>query len=99
VRAAPGGQARELGPLSTDEQRYLMDKVLDRWSVGKGDGPEGAAELVRSLRDNHLAGYFHLLEPDSPEVLLFLRLMARAIAADAARTIPGGGPVLLTLAK
>jgi hypothetical protein len=26
------------------EPRYLMDKVLDRWSAGKGDGPGGAAD-------------------------------------------------------
>jgi hypothetical protein len=62
--------------------------------------PKRSRSLRGFAREAHdLAGYFHLLEPDSPEVLLFLRLMARAIAADAARTIPGGGPVRVDLGK
>jgi hypothetical protein len=49
VRDALDGKTQELGYLTPDEQRYLMDQVLARWSRGKGAGPGGAAELVQSL--------------------------------------------------
>jgi hypothetical protein len=28
----------ELGLLSADEQRFLLDRVLDRWTAGRGEG-------------------------------------------------------------
>jgi hypothetical protein len=53
--------------------------------------------LAREARE--LAGLFHLVTPDAPEVLSFLQLMARSIAAEAARAIRGGGPVRVDLGK
>jgi LysM repeat protein len=57
VREALDGKSKELGALSTDEQRYLLNKVLDRWSAGGGDGPGGAAELAQAVNgDRRLSG-------------------------------------------
>ena len=59
MREALTGHAEQLGSLSRDEQRYLMDKMIDRWSAGKGDGPGGARDLEQSLNDNRqLSGMF-----------------------------------------
>jgi hypothetical protein len=52
VREALDGKTSELGRLTADEQRYLLDRVLDRWSEGRGAGPGGAADLVQSLGNN-----------------------------------------------
>lgn len=41
----------ELGSLNTDEQRFLLDGVLDRWTAGRGEGISGGAQLSRSLDD------------------------------------------------
>jgi Immunity protein 49 len=62
--------------------------------------PERPRNLSSFARDAwSLAGLFHRVKPDAPEIPLFLRIMARAIAADAARLIPGGGPVRVDLCK
>lgn len=49
VKGALDGKTSQLGPLTGNEQSYLMSQVLDRWTAGKGDGPGGAAELAQSL--------------------------------------------------
>lgn len=48
VIGALRGQS-ELGALDQQQQRLLMDQMLDRWTAGRGDGPGGAARLARSL--------------------------------------------------
>jgi hypothetical protein len=99
VRAALSGQAKELGPLSTDEQRYLMDKVLDRWSAGQGDGPGGAAELAQSLGDKQLSDMFAgrlsaeaaklMQRPAGNGGINDPHAEARAYALDAIQTVSG----------
>ena len=68
-------------------------------------------ELRESLRERprnlsifakearRLAGLFHMVSQDAPEVSLFLRLQARAVGADAARRAPGDRPVQVDLGK
>jgi hypothetical protein len=70
---------------------------FDVWPESLRKGPGNLISFAREARE--LAGLFHLATPDAPEVLSFLQLMARAIAAEAARAIPGGGPVPLDLGK
>jgi hypothetical protein len=41
----------ELGPLDPDEQRLLLDRVLDRWTAGRGEGISGSVQLSRSLEN------------------------------------------------
>jgi Domain of unknown function (DUF4781)/DNA/RNA non-specific endonuclease len=48
VIGALRGQS-ELGALDQQQQRLLMDRMLDRWTAGRGEGPGGAARLARSL--------------------------------------------------
>jgi hypothetical protein len=55
------------------------------------------AAFARGAR--RLAGMFHVIEPDAAEVALFVRLAARAIAADAARHGGGDTPVRVDLGK
>ena len=50
VIGALRGQS-ELGALDQQQQRLLMDRMLDRWTAGRGEGPGGAARLSRSLGD------------------------------------------------
>ncbi|GLS46838.1 DUF4781 domain-containing protein [Methylobacterium brachythecii] len=50
VRDALAGKS-ELGPMSTDEQRVLADRMIDRWDAGRGDGPSGPMQLVEALGD------------------------------------------------
>ena len=50
VIGALRGQS-ELGALDQQQQRLLMDQMLDRWTAGRGEGPGGAARLSRSLAD------------------------------------------------
>jgi hypothetical protein len=50
VIGALRGQS-ELGTFDQQQQRLLMDQMLDRWTAGHGDGPGGAARLSRSLGD------------------------------------------------
>jgi Domain of unknown function (DUF4781)/DNA/RNA non-specific endonuclease len=50
VIGALRGQS-ELGALDQQQQRLLMDRMLDRWTAGRGEGPGGAARLARSLGD------------------------------------------------
>src|SRR5690606_27495711 len=38
-----------LGALDRPEQAYLVDRMLDRWASGEGDGPMGAHDLTRAL--------------------------------------------------
>jgi Immunity protein 49 len=68
-------------------------------------------ELRESLRERprnlsifanealRLAGLFLVVNPDGPEVSLFLRLLARAVGADVARRASGAGPVQVDLGK
>ncbi|MDI4231943.1 DUF4781 domain-containing protein [Bradyrhizobium sp. Arg237L] len=50
VKDALRGQS-ELGPLNAEEQRFLLDRVLDRWTAGRGEGICGTVQLSRSLDD------------------------------------------------
>ncbi|WP_343714947.1 DUF4781 domain-containing protein [Inquilinus sp.] len=52
VRNALNGQSTELKGLNTDEQRYLLDRMLDRWSDGKGGGLGQASDLTKALGDS-----------------------------------------------
>lgn len=51
VRNALNGQSTELRGLNGDEQRYLLDRMLDRWSSDKGGGLGQATSLAKSLGD------------------------------------------------
>ncbi|MGO1073884.1 DUF4781 domain-containing protein [Inquilinus sp. CA228] len=51
VRNALNGQSTELRGLNADEQRYLLDRMLDRWSDGSGGGLGQASSLADSLGD------------------------------------------------
>jgi hypothetical protein len=59
--------------------------------------PRNLSNFAKEAR--RLAGLFHMVSPDAPEVSLFLRLLARAVGADAARRAPGDGPVQVDLGK
>ncbi|MDE5453991.1 DUF4781 domain-containing protein [Bradyrhizobium sp. CSA112] len=50
VIGALRGQS-ELGALDQQQQRLLMDRMLDRWTAGRGEGPGSASRLSRSLDD------------------------------------------------
>lgn len=50
VKEALRGES-DLGTLQPNEQRYVLDRMLDRWSAGRGDGPSGANRLSHSLGD------------------------------------------------
>lgn len=52
VRNALNGQSTELKGLNADEQRYLLDRMLDRWSDGKGGGLGQASSLANALGDS-----------------------------------------------
>ncbi|MGO4724054.1 MULTISPECIES: DUF4781 domain-containing protein [unclassified Inquilinus] len=52
VREALKGHSTELRGLTPDEQRYLVDRMLDRWSDGKGGGLGEAGHLADSLGDS-----------------------------------------------
>jgi Immunity protein 49 len=56
-------------------------------------------ENLRSISGDafELAAFAHLLTPDTPDLWNFLRLSARAAAADGARQSPGAGPVTVDL--
>jgi hypothetical protein len=41
----------ELGPLNAELQRFLLDRVLHRWTAGRGEGICGTVQLSRSLDD------------------------------------------------
>ncbi|MDQ8726896.1 DUF4781 domain-containing protein [Bradyrhizobium sp. LHD-71] len=62
----------ELGALDRPQQQLLMDGVLDRWTAGEGEGPGGAARLVRSL-------------DDAPELRAFVAERTALEAAELAR--------------
>lgn len=47
---ALSGNSR-LGALDRPEQAYLVDRMLDRWAAGRGDGPGGAYNLATNLGD------------------------------------------------
>ncbi|WID99718.1 DUF4781 domain-containing protein (plasmid) [Bosea vestrisii] len=49
VEALRGGS--RLGGLDRPEQAYLVDRMLDRWAAGRGDGPGGAHRLATNLGD------------------------------------------------
>jgi hypothetical protein len=51
VRNALNGQSTELRGLNADEQRYLLDRMLDRWSDGKSGGLGQSSSLADSLGD------------------------------------------------
>lgn len=44
------GESR-LGVLDRPQQAYLVDRMLDRWAAGRGDGPGGAYRLATDLGD------------------------------------------------
>jgi hypothetical protein len=50
VVGALGGEST-LGPVDRPEQAYLVDRMLDRWAEGRGDGPGGAYNLATNLGD------------------------------------------------
>ncbi|WP_051379303.1 DUF4781 domain-containing protein [Bradyrhizobium murdochi] len=50
VIGALRGQS-ELGELDQQQQLLLMDRMLDRWTAGRGEGSGGVARLARSLGD------------------------------------------------
>src|SRR5262249_32252063 len=79
------------------EQTHERIADLDALRESLPERPRNLSGFAREARA--LAGLFHVASRDAPEVLLFLRLMARAIGADAARLIPGGGPVRVDLGK
>jgi len=84
----------------------MSDKVLfeqiDKGIASLDSLRESLHERPRNLNEfahdaRRLAGQFHVVKPNAPEVLSFLRLMARAIGADAARHGPGDRPVQVDL--
>lgn len=92
--------ARHDTGLSLETVAGMVRQRLDSLEILRTVLLERPRSLGGFARETHaLAGYFHVLKPDAPEVGLFLRLTARAIAADAARTIPGAGPVLVDLGE
>jgi Immunity protein 49 len=86
--------------MSREELVEQAHERIEDFDALRESLPERPRNLSSFARDAHaLAGLFHRIRPDAPEILLFLRIMARAIAADAARLIPGGGPVRVDLGK
>jgi hypothetical protein len=79
------------------ERTHQRIADLDALRESLAERPHNLHGFARDAYE--LAGLFHRVRPDAPEVLLFLRIMARAIGADAARLIPGGGPVRVDLGK
>lgn len=70
---------------------------LDELRESLRQRPRNLSSFAKEAR--RLAGLFHMVRPDAPEVSLFLRLYARAVGADAARRAPGEGPVQVDLGK
>jgi hypothetical protein len=59
-----------------------------------------ASNLRSFARDaRKLAGLFHALKPDSPEVRVFLQIAARAIGAAGVRLLPGEAPLEVDLGR
>jgi hypothetical protein len=73
-------------------ERTSFLRALRESLVGRPGNLVSFANEARAL-----AGLSHLATPDTPEIVSYLRMMARAIAAAAARAIPGGGPVRIDL--
>jgi hypothetical protein len=71
----------------------LRISTFTRIAVGARNLTAFAAEAYR------LAGLCHTVTPNSPDILVYLRLLARAIGADAARRAPGSAPVEVDLGK
>jgi hypothetical protein len=92
ARHDPGLSREALAEIARDRLTDL--EVLRAVLLERSRSLAGFARETRWL-----AGYFHLLQPDAHEVAIFLRLMARAVAADAARTLPGAGPVRVDLGE
>lgn len=57
--------------------------------------PANLSSIAGLCRD--LIGLTHFSEPDSPDLAGYLRCMARAIGADAARHAPGNEPIVVDL--
>jgi len=81
---------------SLDYIRYYTRSLKSAWD----SLPKMPGNLVGFATDAWaLAGYTHLATPDAPEIMPYLRLVARGIAAAAARTIPDSGPVCVELGE
>jgi hypothetical protein len=102
VRAALEGHT-ELGHLTANDERYLLDKVLARWSAGKGAGPGGAATLAQSYdnsNDSQLRGIVAerlaaeaaslMQKPAGNGSITDPHAQARAYALDAVQDATGG---------
>ena len=87
------GVARDV--LVEEVRRRITE--LDKLRESLQERPVNLKSFVRKARA--LAGLYHALKPDAPEVIVFLRLLARAIAADGARYGDGDGPVRVDLGK
>lgn len=92
--------ARHDPGLSRDDLLEQIHRRVRLFDAVRQSLPDRPGNLVSFANQAHaLAGLSHLATPDTPEIMSYLRMMARAIAAAAARAIPGGGPVRVDLGK
>jgi hypothetical protein len=92
--------ARHEAGMSREALVAQISKRLANLDALRESLPERPRNLTAFAADAYrLAGLSHMVTPDSPEILAYLRLLARAIGADAARRAPGSAPVEVDLGK
>jgi hypothetical protein len=81
----------EWKPAEIAEQIGFLRSRIKNSIAGIQDRPQNLRRLSRAALQ--LAAFTHLQAPGAQEIWSYLRLSARACAADAARQSPGNGPV------
>ena len=90
--------------IARHDPGMTRDELLEYFRERIGRLWKGLPERPRNVRDLGkyaltFAALTQLLTPDAPEIMDYLRMGARGIAAAAARCIPGGGPVRVELGR
>ena len=89
--------ARHDPGMPRDSLVEIFRRSIDRIWKGLPERPVNVRNLGRYALK--VAALTQLLTPDAPEIMEYLRMGARGIAAAAARYIPGGGPVRVELGR
>ena len=89
--------ARHDPGMPRDELLEDYREFINRIWKGLPERPVNVCDLGRYALK--VAALTQLLTPDAPEIMEYLRMGARGIAAAAARYIPGGGPVRVELGR
>lgn len=85
-------------PVDPENARFVRDLHLKSWPLWMDTLPKRPSILRRLGGDARvLLGCTMVLDPNGPEGAQWLRLLARAYTLQAARLLPGDGPVALDL--